>query len=341
MDTGERAARIEAAALSNIAFKKGALPKPKFFPDEALDKEVRALLSDRPHRGVDDWFHPHTFGRWCRRREILRVLAQGLDLELTRTRPAPTLGLIFEAGHATHRHYRNVLIPHKLRGCWKCGACGEPHGYHIHTQENGWTDLIVDNLITRPEACQQCGFTEKRSFRQGYEVYMEFIEPPIVIEGYKIKGHTDGILLHLGKELIGEFKSEDPMLWTERRGPNPGHTFQGACYAWGMKETYGLDIPLTAAVYINKSTYRPKTYIFRNDDKIDWIKQEIDAVNAIASAFTSKVSSETDLRAIEMDPELNARAIKPCAHAGLSQAKGCPLREICFDLKSRKKKGTK
>lgn len=338
MDTGERAARIEAQALASIAHDKGSLPKPKFFPDDALDKEVRDKLKDRPNKRVDGWFHPHTFGKWCRRREILRLLAQDIGLELERTRPAPTVGLVFEAGHATHRHYRNVLIPEKLIGCWKCGKCGEPHGYSIVADADGWEEMVVQNLIPRPEQCQQCGYTLKHSFRQGYEVYMEFIEPPILIESYKIMGHTDGIMLHLNRQMIGEFKSEDPKLWEDRRGPNPGHTFQGACYSWGIKETYGLDIPFTAAVYINKSTYRAKTYIFRNDDKIDWIKSEIDAVNALAAAFRSKVSSEDDIRALEMDPEMAARAIKPCAHANLSQAKGCPMREICFNLKSKRKK---
>jgi len=290
-------------------------------------------------RKVDDWFHPHTFGRWCRRREVLRMLVQDLGEKIKRKPPAPALGLIFEAGHATHRHFRNAIIPHKMRGCWKCGSCGETHGYRLVTDESGWEEMYVDDLIMRPEACTRCGFTEDQSHHLGYEVFMEFIEPPITIAGYRIKGHTDGLMHHLDKQMIAELKSEDPHLWKDRRGPNIGHVMQGACYSWGMKETYGLDVELVAAVYINKSTYRSKSYIFKADsEKIDWIKNEIDSANSVVSLNKGRVSNEEDLRILRGEAEFNTHCVRECAHENVSQAKGCPLREICFNLKTRKRK---
>lgn len=339
MDTEERAARIEASALAAVAYEKGKLPRPKFFTDEALDKEIRADLKTKPRRKVDDWFHPHTFGRWCRRREILKLLWQHTGEKITRKAPAPALALIFEAGHACHRHYRNVLIPQRMIGCWRCGKCGEPHGFHIFIDETGWQEMIVDDLIPRPEQCKECGYTEKMSFRLSYEVFMEFIEPPIVIEGYRIKGHTDGIMMHREKTMVCELKSQDPHLWGERRGPDIGHIMQGTCYSWGLKETYGLDIELTAAIYINKSTYRPKTYIFKADEtKKNWIKGEIDATNAVVDANKGQIKTEEDLRILRGEAEFNSQSTRECAHENVSQAKGCALREICFNLKTRKRK---
>jgi len=168
---------------------------------------------------------------------------------------------------------------------------------------------------------------------------MEFVEPPIEIKSHRIKGHTDGLMNHLSKDIICELKSQDPHLWKDRRGPDVGHIMQGTCYSWGMKETYGLEIDLVAAIYVNKSTYRPKTYIFRADTaKQDWIKNEIDAVNAVVSMNSGQLKSEEDLRILRGEAEFNSHCSRECAHENVSQAKGCPLRELCFNLKSKKRK---
>jgi hypothetical protein len=144
---------------------------------------------------------------------------------------------------------------------------------------------------------------------------------------------------HLEKKMIAELKSEDPYLWVERRGPDIGHIMQGACYSWGMKETYGIDVELVAAVYVNKSTYRSKTYVFKADsEKIDWIKGEIDAVNRVVALNKGQVNSEEDLRKLRGEAEFNTHCVRVCAHENVAQAKSCPLREVCFNLKTRKRK---
>jgi hypothetical protein len=336
-DPQDRAARTEARAVASLVYDQAGLPRPKFYADASLDKEVREMLKSKPGRGVDDWFHPSTFGRWCRRREVLRMLSQSIGLELSRSRPAPTLGLIFEAGHSVHRHYRNVLVPHKMLGWWRCGRCGHPHGFEIATNDEGWEQIVPGELIPRPESCNSCGYTVKDSYRQSYEVYMEFIEPPIQVDKYRIKGHTDGLIRHLNRLMVGEFKSEDPKLWDERRGPEPGHMMQAACYALGLQETYGIAAKFTAAIYINKSTYRAKTYVFKNEEQVAWIKQEIDDVHTLKALLEPDASNEEAIREFHMNPEMDARAPRVCASPDVSQAKTCPLRDICFNVKKRRR----
>lgn len=314
------------------------LPKPVFATDPGLDKELRTLIKKaNSPRYADPYFHPHTFGKWCRRREVYRLLAQELGIELQNPSPTPAALRLFEAGHACHDRIRDYAMGHILYGYWECRRCGSPHGF---TRDSDGK-IVHERLMFRPAKCRNCGYAPRLN-DPNEEYQFHYAEFEICNEEALIKGHCDGIVLWRDRLRTLEIKSEDLQMYVERAGPSLGNGMQGAAYSYCINHNYREDlerdfpdgqteISTVLLTYVNKSTYRcDKSYLIKAGPLWQWIRRETELVRSIVDEFKGKVASKHDLIAIEHDPHFNHRCPRACAHRDLSQAKRCHSRKTCF-----------
>lgn len=331
-----RAAAIEGLVLAEaVAYK---LPRPIFMPDPELDKALRdeAKRATAP-RSTDAYFHPHTFGKWCRRREVYRIVALEMGISLPSPSPAPAALRLFEAGHACHDRIRDFSLSHMLYGYWECRKCGHTHGFTRDADNK----VVHERLMFRPTVCHACQYEPTlNSPNEQYQFH--YAEFEIVSESARIKGHCDGIILWRGKLRVLEIKSEDPQMYVERAGPTLGNGMQGAAYAFCINSNYAEDlrrdfpedqngVSTIMVVYVNKSSYRcDKSYIMKAGPLWQWIKTETELVRSIVDEVRPRVATMEELVALEHDAHFNHRCPRACNHRDVTMAKQCHSRKSCF-----------
>lgn len=338
------AAELESAALTEAAAVH--LPRPQFVVDEELDIEMRQYAKSvtEPWK-ADDYFHPHTFGSWCRRREVYRLLHRHLSIQQQQPANAPASQLLFEAGHAAHNRFRDYLMPKKMLGYWQCQRCGCTYGFKRNNADHSIEHIA---FLFQPDFCGACGLKAG----QHDDMTIHYVEIPLRDPELMIDGTTDGIVLHRGRLRVCELKSEDPQMWQDRAGLNLGHGMQGASYAHCLNKTYGaelkklnqgLPINTAAVIYLNKTSYRAKCYIAGTDKLIQWITKEIQIVRTIVDKLAPTIKTTADLDRLELDPSFSASDVceQVCKHRDVTMAKRCASREVCFSSTfTRKKKST-
>ena len=307
-------------------------------PDPELDKALRdeAKRATSP-RWADAYFHPHTFGKWCRRREVYRILALEMGLELQSPSPPPAALRLFEAGHACHDRIRDFSLSHMLYGYWECRKCGHTHGFTRDADNK----VVHEKLMFRPTACHACQYEPTLNSPDEYYQF-HYAEFEILHEQARIKGHCDGIIFWRGKLRVLEIKSEDPTMYVERSGPTLGNGMQGAAYAFCINSNYAVDlkrdfpddqngVSTVLVVYVNKSSYRcDKSYLMKAGPLWQWIKTETELVRSIVDEFRPRVATLADLVALEHDAHFTHRCPRACVHRDLTMAKQCHSRKTCF-----------
>lgn len=326
------AAELESAALTEAAAVH--LPRPSFVVDTELDAEIcQHAKSNHEPWLADDYFHPHTFGSWCRRREVYRLLHRRLKIQQANPKPQTAAKLIFEAGHAAHNRFRDYLLPKKMVGYWMCQNCGRRYGHR--TSSDG--SIIHEKFMYRPDACTRCGLAAGARD----DMTLHYVEIPLRDESLMIDGTTDGLIFHRQRLRVVELKSEDSTMHVDRAGLTLGHGMQGACYAHCFNKNYAAEIRqlnngfllnTAAIIYLNKNSYRAKCYIAGTVPLIKWIEKEIGIVNQIVEELAPKITSAADIEKLELDAHFNKadRCERVCRDRDITMAKRCASREACF-----------
>lgn len=300
----DRAAQLEAELCVEALPTTVEANAVEEFP--FLSNGIRAWLKFKDPDYREPGFHPSGFSRWCAREAAYNILAAVSGDKVVYAKPAPSVSLRFQAGHATHNWWQSRLLGEMgvLYGKWQCSKCGHVHGDN-------------DALIQMPKKCVQCGkgrhaiWFKEASIEIPASKVLGVKEEDLTDlekELFRIIGHYDGMLRIRGHpDMVAEIKSEDPELWKRRAGPESTHVIQGLIYA------YASGVDYVAVMYVNKSSYDVKTYRVGGVKKV--INEQFKKIRDIRKAVKT------------ITPESLDRACPDSKHR---RSKACPFRNICF-----------
>lgn len=274
----------------------------------------------KPAIAADSYVRISSIGYMCERRE---VLAAKMEEDQVEVRPI-TLELIFGLGHSVHDLMQNHIFgPAKLLiGDWECKYCGHTH-----------TDCIQPDVCTeccfrwRCSSCEEIIESEKRvdtcpTCGNGSIVDepvnpFRYVEQTVKDEELGIGGHYDGGVMLDGKLWVLEIKSMRGDLFYKLTEPQESHIEQALLYAH-LKGAEGALI-----VYVNKNGRNKddfyKEYTVPMDKSI--LKRALDKVSSVRKHIAAGTIPERTL----------------CINRSSYRARSCPLKEICFADKPKRK----
>lgn len=298
---------VETARVTDLS--RQPIPKYKFANDPAFDQVVNDIIKEVPLEVSDAMFHPSSFGSWCRRREVFRILKQHLQIAVPRSKHPPSMRKIFEIGTAVHNHFRDTLLSSMLRGDWKCKTCGV-----VATTETGEC----------PIECWNCG---NRRYHAIWDQF-KYVEPTIANAELRVGGSCDGKIFYRLKLRVLELKTMREQEWLHIDSPKAGHVYQALIYA----KELGLDSILI--VYVNKTTAAMKAYVVPvSPALIEWISNELLSTIAVVERYLPLIKTKDDLLKIAVDAEFTNLNPIVCETKTISKAKSCHSCKECFQGK--------
>lgn len=292
--------------------------KYAFAHADDFDKIVNKIIKKVPHEVADTHFHPSSFGHWCRRREVLRLLKQHLKVAVPRSKPAPGLQRIFAIGNAVHDHFRDTVFSELLRGSWVCRRCGQ----------------TTEKDAPCPKKCSTCGNTRYHSLWHAFS----YKEESLVYPEAQLSGSYDGLIEYRDRLRVLELKSIREDLFKTLQAPYTGHVVQAHAYGIMLRAT-GRDIKSALIVYVNKSSGATKAFLVGFMPEVsDWLLKEIAAARDLAKENYTAVRTVTDIGILAQGPEFTARAAVVCTSPTTSRAKSCASCSECFAGKRKEKK---
>jgi len=302
-----------------IATKKA--PAFKFAIDANFDKATGTIISDVPVEVADKNVHPSSFNRWCRRREVFRVLKQRLNIAVPRSKFDPRMKKLLEIGTAVHEHFRDTVLSEMMVGSWTCRKCSKLHG----------------PLIKCPSVCENCG---NRRYHCLWHAF-RYEETKVTAADRPLTGSLDGFIDYRGKLRVAEIKSEREDAWKKRMAPSAGHVHQGHVYAGLAKHVLGVDVNSILVIYVNKTNGAMKAYLVPLSEQVfKWVMAEVAAVTDVAEAWAKTVNNAQDLLRISQLETFKASCPIVCKSDQVSNARSCPSRKECFNGVPKAKKGS-
>lgn len=214
-----------------------------------------------------DIFHPSAWGSCLRKiayqfyneqDSFLQRQESDIDLRLER---------VFDNGHKMHFRWQEYLTNAKiLRGCWKCGKCGQVYG-----RESALG--IFSPLQTDPNWECGCGGNTINGPALEYQEVVVCSE-----KEYNFKGNVDAIVDLRGSPwgqgneydvFVVDFKSMKDDMFSDLRQAKYEHIVQTNIYMWI------LDLQLAVVLYENKDNQQVKEMLVpRDDELIEKIKRQ-------------------------------------------------------------------
>lgn len=296
-------------------------PKYRFASVTSFDKANNAALKKMPIELADTAVHPSSFGNWCRRREVLRMVKQQLGIAVPRSKFKSAMRKLFEIGHAVHERFRDTVLSSMMVGTWACDMCGHNHGPYMSC----------------PEACINCGNVRHHDLWKSFR----YVEQKLSVPDKRFSGATDGLIEFNVLERVLEMKSEREDLWIRRKAPSRGHVLQAIAYTGMFRHHEKRDVKSALLVYVNKSTGAMKAFLVPYSEEIyQWLLAEVDVVHELAKQW-SGAKHMSDIQAMARDAEFTKVAPIVCATPTVSMAASCASCKECFLGKQTTKASTK
>lgn len=285
-------------------------PKYRFASVTGFDKANNAALKKIPIELADTAVHPSSFGNWCRRREILRMVKQHLKIAVPRSKFKSAMRKLFEIGHAVHDRFRNTVLSAVMIGTWACEECGHKHGPYMRC----------------PAECKNCGNKRYHDLWSAFR----YVEQKLAVPDKRFSGATDGLIEFNGLERVLEMKSEREDRWIARTAPSRGHVLQAIAYTGMFRHHEDRDIKSALIIYVNKTTGALKAFLVPYSAEIyQWLLDEVDLVHKVAVTW-SGAKHMSDIQAMVRDAEFNKVAPIVCATPTVSMAASCASCKECF-----------
>lgn len=267
-----------------------------------LTKELYSRKEEVPPLDAGSMLRASGIASVCPREEVLCVI-HGVVRQGGWTADQ---NLNFLLGSGMHWALQNELLPTigVFYGRWTCLKCGlgyggpEPDEAGECRVDGGVADA---GLVLRPVKCDQCGSHEF--------FYRELMFSD---EQYRIGGHCDGFLQEPRRTGLGVFEAKsiaDRWFSDVRDVPMVQHVVQMQTYMWLTGLTWAK------ILYWNKGGWGVKAFrehfVDRDEESIERIKRAIRSIwDGIASGDLPK---------------------RICGNRLCKRAKGCGVREICFE----------
>lgn len=291
-------------------------PKYRFASVTGFDKANNAALKKIPVELADTAVHPSSFGNWCRRREILRMVKQHLHIAVPRSKFKSAMRKLFEIGHAVHERFRDTVLSSVMVGTWACEECGFRHGPYARC----------------PSKCEQCGNVRHHDLWKAFR----YVEQKLAVPDKSFSGSTDGLIMFNNLERVLEMKSEREDRWLVRTAPSRGHVLQAIAYIGMFRQHEARDVKSALIVYVNKSTGAMKAFLVPFSEEVyQWLLNEVELVHKVAREW-SGAKHMSDIQAMVRDEEFNKVAPIVCATPKVSMAASCASCKECFLGKSTK-----
>lgn len=196
-----------------------------------------------------------------------------------------------------------------LLGGWKCHECAR-----VHTSDMK-PEVSVDNAISRPDVCIECGFVPNLFDRFSY------IEPWIKDELAKVRGRTDGIidLPARGLEIL-DIKTTSTFKWVARKdvpgdrswdlkdGPKIDHVKQLHWYMGPTKIRNGrllyvnpAEKRIEKAIIEHKVTFDPALYHEEREKIVGLRKALEDETRPVPDCPYGRVGAYGDCSCVEVE----------------------------------------
>lgn len=293
------------------------LPNWTFASDDGFDKSVLEQLDAIPIEVADKYTHPSSFNKWCRRREVLRVLKQSLAIPVPRSSPDAKTQKVFEIGKAVHDHFRDTVLSSMMVGTWTCRSCLKQHG----------------PMRKCPSACEQCGKKQHHCLWHTFR----YEETAVNSETDLISGSIDGFIEYRGRLRVLEVKSEREDLWVTRETPSVGHVMQAQLYTGLARDLLNIDVSSMLVLYVNKTDGAIKAFLVPfSTDMYGWLMDEIRKVNQLAAEAAKQVKTRDDLLRVIATGQFEQDCPIVCPDRSSPQARSCPSRVECFSHKNKK-----
>lgn len=241
---------------------------------------------------ADSWVRGSKLAEICPREEVLVSAAK-----LIRKREiSPDLNMALEAGKALHYQLQNSILPSVgvILGEWECLAC------KLHVGKQEYLRSLDSVAVKRPDKCV-CG-----------ETAFLFHEYSLANEGYRITGHTDGLLSIVGVSGLGvlEFKTIAPNgAWEVKNVPKLDHAIQAHIYMWLTGLTWAK------ILYWDKGTYGMSGMIEHT------LEQDDETIEMIKSTLAELWDGiRTGIPPVH----------RVCAHSEAPRAEACVVSKPCF-----------
>lgn len=266
-------------------------------PSYTLTDEIRTgyqIAKNHPPLEQDDMLRVSGLYRLCPREEALRAR---LDIDRVDA-VGPDTRLVFDHGKGLHHVLQNYIFGElgTLFGVWRCTCAGL----------SGTYDEGLQGVIARPQTCHRCGDVAAED-----NPIFTYIEPALVSEKYKLRGHCDGYLRVADRSDFGvaEFKSANDARFKEaKKRPQEGHFIQIQAYMLLTGLTWGV------ILYWNKS----------KDGVIGLAEHRVYAHERTQKTLVEKVR----LTFQHLDTGPLPQGV--CDTPQCNRADACPVRDACF-----------
>lgn len=267
--------------------------------DDFVIGHLRSSPSVYNHQRGGDHLHVSDLLGKCVRK---LALARRFGTSLPPERINDGLGLTFAQGDAIHDFVKNRVAaghPDKMYGTWGC-TCGASR-----------TDTMRTLAGAAGMSCGKCG-----------SALTQYHEARIVDEEYGIVGSPDFLLYleRLRAYHITEVKSISGTLFKELVRPQPNHVLQVTFY-WHLMNRAGFSLTDRASIlYSNKEFSFKSPYREFSVDAPDQAKRLEPYIEDAKAYKASLGGGPLPLRSV-------------CATPDTTEAKSCPLRDMCFASK--------
>ena len=257
-----------------------------------------------PLKWEDDSFvRASGFADMCPRAAVIASLNDIITTDKTNSE----LLLIFAHGTALHWILQNNVMPKIgiLLGEWICLSCGKLYGKPEGTKP------LLDTIVKQPEKCTTVGCKSVEFYYK--ELHFKDNE-------YRIAGHPDGFLEIQGMPGLGIFEAKSCSGLSSmkvQKNPYMSHIAQVNIYflLTGLK--------WAKILYWNKEENGINAFtehtIYRDEEMIDLIKEQL---TKLWQGIKTKTVPEREI----------------CDAIDCSRAKLCNVKDICFNVPSKKTK---
>lgn len=235
------------------------IPKKVMLLSGYLKTAIKALHTAPSNRAPG--FHCSELAKFCPRQKVLSDIFP-LPADQTDTFDS-LVHARFNYGSALHDWYQNRYLGPAglLIGRWECIHCGHIVGSKTR---DGWLVMPRGVCSDCRMECDDCIWPEKDARNKCCQLCphggdWKYKEIPVEGPGGAYTGHTDGVVLLDGSQMLLELKSCGPRAYATLREPYPQHIVQANLYMGAL----GLNKALI--VYIDKANEDPclvKEFVF-------------------------------------------------------------------------------
>jgi hypothetical protein len=324
--------------------KKPNEPSPvqQWFGD--LQKWIEKDYDKLVHPVRTPGLHASGLGKVCGRRSML-INAFGSN------EPPFVAGnyFTFDVGHSLHFWWQHRYLGPKqeLIGDWACMACPCPDCEAQVRKKKALTTEARKKIFEQCTTCRGTGRKVTRGLMPmncscgvAWQEAIQYLELPVENKELGYTGHTDGILAHVPKHRVFEFKTMSPSEYEklDADGPKEEHIIQAHAYMGPL----GLDEAII--VYENKGSQckwsvnmfgqfvagepKVKPFMIKYDQALwDKVVARIHDHHR-AEDLLKKIMGE-DRRASKVEI---SSFVRVCANAKCDLAERCPVSRECFQL---------